>query len=117
LNIDECDPYINGKYIKTKVEILEINKCNIGKILSNKLISSLKTNREIQEIRLSSFGFNRGMVENLSDFIVNNYNLKKVNLSWSEFVCEDLLLLLSRIKPVKHLQDINISTIPIEGPA
>jgi Ran GTPase-activating protein (RanGAP) involved in mRNA processing and transport len=81
------------------------------------MIDSLKTNREIEEIQLSSFDFNRGMVENLSDFIVNNYNLKKVNLSWSDFVADDLLLLLSKIKPVKHLQEINISTIPIEGPA
>jgi Ran GTPase-activating protein (RanGAP) involved in mRNA processing and transport len=81
------------------------------------MINSLKTNREIEEIQLSSFDFNRGMVENLSDFIVNNYNLKKVNLSWSDFVADDLLLLLSKIKPVNHLQEINISTIPIEGPA
>lgn len=116
LKIDEDTPDINGRYVRTKLTKLEINKCNLGKILSNKIIDSLKANREIEEIQLSSFEFNREMVEGLSDFIADNLNLKKINLAWSEFVCEDLLILLNSMKPVKHIQEINLSTIPIEGP-
>jgi hypothetical protein len=117
LKINGDTPDYNGRKVRTRLTQLEINKCSIGKILSNDIINALKKNRDIEDLQLSSFQFNREMVQGLSDFVTNNFSLKKLNLSWSEFVSDDLLHLLTCIKPVKHLQYINLSTIPIEGPA
>jgi hypothetical protein len=116
LKINDKTPNFNGRKVRTRLTQLEINKCSIGKALSNKIVDALKTNRDIEDLQLSSFRFDREMVQGLSHFIVNNFSLIKLNLSWSEFVGEDLLYLLKCLKPVKHLQYINLSTIPIEGP-
>ena len=57
------------------------------------------------------------MISDLSEFVVNNFSLKSLNLSWSEISSEEMLLFLERIQHIKHLQHLDISTIPIEGPS
>ena len=74
-----------------------------------------KNNRKIENLKLSSFIFNKTMTANLGDFVIENYSLKKLNLSWSEMISDDLLFFMERIKEIKHLQDLDISKIPIEG--
>jgi hypothetical protein len=116
LEINDETPDYNGRKVRTRLTQLEINKCSIGKMLTNNILDALKNNRDIENLQLSSLRFNREMVQGLSRFVVNNFTLKKLNLSWSEFIGDDLLHLLESIKPVKHLQYLNLSTIPIDGP-
>jgi hypothetical protein len=82
----------------------------------DQFIAALERNRDLEELRLSSFDFNKQMVTHLTNFIVNNLYLKKLNLSWSEFKSEEMIVLIEGIQEVKHLQHLDISTIPIEGP-
>ena len=80
-------------------------------------MKELKENREIEELRFSSIDFTLETISDLSDFVVNNFSLKSLNLSWSEISSEEMLLFLKRIQQIKHLQHLDISTIPFEGPS
>ena len=76
----------------------------------------LKSNRSLVELRLSSITFNCEMILDLAEFVTNNFDLKSLNLSWSEIPTDDMLKFLERIKHINHLQHLDISTIPIGGP-
>jgi len=54
--------------------------------------------------------------KNLSEFVNNNFSLRKMSISWCQFKSNDLLRFMEDIKNVKHLQYLDISAIPIEGP-
>ncbi|CAI2359327.1 unnamed protein product [Moneuplotes crassus] len=107
------------KYLDVKINItkLELIDCDIKGILLKKIMREIRVNREIEELRLSSIDFSTDIISNLSEFVANNFALKSLNLSWSEISSDDLLLFLSRIEQIKHLQHFDISTIPFQGPS
>lgn len=55
-------------------------------------------------------------INNISNFVSNNYRLQKLTLSWSQLKSIDLMLLMRNIKNIKHLKYLDISAIPFEGP-
>jgi hypothetical protein len=116
LNISDATPSVKGKKLNTRIIELELNKCSVSKSLMRQLIDNLTSNRQLESLSLGHVDFDRQMVNNLGDFVVNNFNLKKLKISWSEFISEDLMIFMEKIKNIKHLQDLDVSTIPIEGP-
>jgi len=116
VSVDEETPKVNGKRINTRLHLLELDKCDITQTLMNRFIEILtENNREIENLKLSSFVFSKPMSINLSRFVRENYSLKKLNLSWSEMMSENLMVFMENIQDIKHLQDLDISKIPIEG--
>lgn len=78
--------------------------------------SIIKANRNLEELHISSMELDRASAKNISDFVNNNFKLRKLNISWCEFKSADLMQFIEDIKNVKHLQYLDISAIPIEGP-
>ena len=74
-----------------------------------------KNDRKIETLKLSSFVFTKSMSINLSQYVIDNFKLKTLNLSWSEMMSDDLYIFIKNINKIKHLQDLDISKIPIEG--
>jgi hypothetical protein len=57
----------------------------------------------------------RQTVINISEFVINNFSLQKLDISWSEIRSSDMLFFMSQISSIKHLKYLNISSIPLEG--
>ena len=102
----------NFKIYLKKLELIHCFKNNRDASL---LLKGIKSNRELEELRLSSVNFNHEMISNLGEFVTNNFCLKSLNLSWSEISGDEMVRLLNKIKNIKHLQHLDISTIPFEG--
>jgi Ran GTPase-activating protein (RanGAP) involved in mRNA processing and transport len=93
-----------------------MDRCDIIPSLMEKFITEMcEHNRELEILKLCSFAFSRPVMEHLANFVLANFSLKKINLSWSEIISEDLLMFLNKIRNIKHIQEIDISAVPIEG--
>ncbi|CAI2385868.1 unnamed protein product [Moneuplotes crassus] len=116
IEINDSNCTFNGKEAKARIKHLELNKCIYNSPLIKDLMKELSKNREIEHLRLSSVDFSTDAINNLAILVLSNFKLQKLNLSWSEISSDELLLFLTQIQNVKHLQHLDISAIPFEGP-
>lgn len=101
--------------IKLRLKSLEINNCHIKLSLLNELTECLKQNRSLDSLNISGVELDKKSILNLSDFITNNYSLRKLTISWSQIKSNEFIFLMQKIKVIKHLQYLDISDIPFEG--
>ncbi|CAI2383819.1 unnamed protein product [Moneuplotes crassus] len=115
INISHWNCKIDGREAKTRIRHLELNKCIPNSSLMNVLMRELSKNRMIENLRLSSVDFNTESITHLAEFVMDNFSFQSLNLSWSEISSKELILFFTLIENVKHLQQLDISTIPFIG--
>ena len=102
--------------ILIRLKHLELNNCHAKPSLIQEFTEWLKANREIESLNLLGVQLDTKCINNLGDFVSNNFNLKKLALWWSQLRSADLVRLMERVKDVKHLEHLDLSAIPFEGP-
>jgi hypothetical protein len=98
------------------LKYLEINNCKIKPTLLQDFTNELKHNRDIQNLTISALNFDEVWIRNISEFVLKNFNLRKLNMSWNVLKSSNMLEFMNNLKGIKHLQYLNVSANPFEGP-
>ena len=93
---------------------LSLSFWKIRLTILKELMMSLVGNEDIRDLSLWGLSFDRTAITYLSEYVSTNFNLTKVNLSWSQMKNPCLAIFLKYIRDTYHIEYLNIAAIPFE---